>query len=223
MLRGIACLVAALAVGACGGSSEPAPADDREQIEETVSAYFAALVDGDVEKACGQVTEAVQRNIATARGQDSCERALEGVDRAIESDPAGEERMRAMRVADVEIDGATASVRVAFGESDAPAPIPMEKTGDGWRIAGLINDVDYRSQAEAECVQGGMQSFAVGEADPFWKREGREDFRDYIVQTCRRAYDQGVLDEPGNEAELQRIAGRVLLRMVRSGQVRDPR
>ena len=43
------------------------------------------------------------------------------------------------------------------------------------------------------------------------------------MATCREADAKGLLDgrEPG--AELQEIAGRVILRMVKRGQIRDPR
>jgi hypothetical protein len=43
------------------------------------------------------------------------------------------------------------------------------------------------------------------------------------VATCRRADKRGLLDGAGNEPQLQKVAGRVLLEMIRRGQVRDPR
>jgi hypothetical protein len=79
------------------------------------------------------------------------------------------------------------------------------------------------SKQQADCVAGGLDQFDEGGGDPFWQTEGRADFKDFIVATCRKADAQGLLDgsEPG--PELQKIAGEVLLSMVKSGQVRDPR
>jgi hypothetical protein len=95
------------------------------------------------------------------------------------------------------------------GGEDAPAPAG----GDG--ASG--------SKAEAECVAGGLDQFDEGGGDPFWQREGRADFRDFIVATCRKADAKGLLNgaEPG--PELQEIAGEVILSMVQRGQIRDPR
>jgi hypothetical protein len=79
------------------------------------------------------------------------------------------------------------------------------------------------SKAEADCVAGGMNQFDKGGGDPFWQKEGRADFRDFIVATCGKADAKDLLngDEPG--VELQRIAGEVMMRMIERGQIRDPR
>jgi hypothetical protein len=79
------------------------------------------------------------------------------------------------------------------------------------------------SRAEAACVEGGIGAFDRGEVDAFWKREGRVDYRAYIVGTCRGADRRGLLDRSGSKPQIARIAGQVILRMVRSGQIRDPR
>jgi hypothetical protein len=222
MVRRTSCVLALAAVAGCGGSDDQ-PTGDREQIEATVSAHYGAMAEGDGEEACRHMTPAARENMATAFGTPSCEEAIELVGEAIEADREGRRALSEMRVESAEIEGSKARVRLAAGERRAPAPVPMEETGEGWKVAGTSTNVNYRSQAEAECVSGGMSSFDAGNVDPFWKREGREDFRDYLVQSCRRADARGVLDGPGNLREFERIAGRVIRGMARSGQIRGPR
>lgn len=163
------------------------------------------------------------QNIAVAMGRPTCEEAIELIGEAAKQDPGGQQALRTLRLESAEIDGAKADVVMVGGEQRTPAPIPMEKTDDGWKVAGTANDVTYSSQDEAECVSGGMSAFDEGQADPFWKREGRDDFRDYIVETCRIAVERGLADDAGDQEAFNRIAARVILRMVRSGQIRDPR
>jgi hypothetical protein len=84
----------------------------------------------------------------------------------------------------------------------------------------------YRTRAEGECIIGGMDEFDDGGGHAFWRREGRADFRDFIVETCRRADRQGILTEDGGEAEqraFNRIAGRVIVEMAERGQIRELR
>jgi hypothetical protein len=44
-----------------------------------------------------------------------------------------------------------------------------------------------------------------------------------MTETCRQAEAQGLLSGPGHQAAFNRIGGRVILRMVRRGQIRQPR
>ena len=79
------------------------------------------------------------------------------------------------------------------------------------------------SKAEAECVAGGLNQFDKGGGDAFWQTEGRADFREFIVATCKEADAKGLLNGEKPGPELQKIAGEVILRMVERGQIRDPR
>jgi hypothetical protein len=149
-------------------------------------------------------------------GADTCEEAIEQYKDALPDE--ARDKMRNARVSKVTIDGTTAQVTIADGNTET-----VEKSDGEWRVALFTAEVEFRSKAEGECITGGMQQFEAGGGAPFWQTEGRADFRDFIVATCRRADAKGLLEgaEPGPEFE--KIAGRVILRMVRSGQIRDPR
>jgi hypothetical protein len=216
-------VVALVALAGCGGSDESPAGSDREQIEATISAYFAAMGEGDGDEACGHLTSSARQNLATAMGKSSCEEAIELIAEAAESDPEGRKALSKVRVLRATIDGVKAEATIKAREDEAPRPVPLEKTDDGWRVAGTSSGVQFSSQAHAECVSGGMQEFDEGNADPFWKVEGRDDFRDYIAETCRIADRRGLLVEDGNREEFMKVAGQVVLRMVESGQIRDPR
>jgi len=176
-----------------------------------------ALADGDGRTACGRLTESAQRNLATGSGASSCEAGIEELARSFT------DRARAMlnsaRVSEAKINGARAKVTIASGQTRPEAPVPLEKAGGKWRLAGFPSGVNFRSQVEAECVSDGMSNFYQGRTDPFWRKEGRADFRDYVNTVCRRADRSGAR----NRAEVERIAAEVVLEMVKRGQIRDPR
>jgi hypothetical protein len=221
MRRYVGWAIAVVALAGCGGSDDPPEptGSDREQVETVVMRYLEGLLDGDGDAACDQLTPAAQDQFATISGSDSCTDGVEKFGQLVEDDLGGGDP----RVVNVTIRGAKAEARVAAGDKPTQTPALLEKAEGTWRISGFPPGVDFRSRAEAECILGGMGEFDRGESDQFWQREGREDFRDYIVGVCRGADRQGLLDESGNEPEIQRIAGQVVLRMIRSGQIRDPR
>jgi hypothetical protein len=219
-------VVALVALAGCGGSEESPPADsDREQIEATIGAYFEAMGEGDGEEACSHLTSSARKNLVTASGKSSCEEAIELIGEAADAHPEQGERLSQVRVLRATIDGVKAEATIKAGDRQGDAPVPLEKTDDGWKVAGTgtSTGVQYSSQAQAECVAGGMQEFDDGNADPFWKVEGRDDFRDYIAETCRIADRRGLLDGSVDRKEFMKVAGEVVLRMVESGQIRDPR
>jgi hypothetical protein len=90
-------------------------------------------------------------------------------------------------------------------------------------LAGCGSDETAGAKAQSDCVAGGMDSFDAGRSDPFWESEGREDYGDYIVATCRQMIAEGALESGApDEAVARRIAGEVITRMVASGQIRNP-
>jgi Putative lumazine-binding len=219
-------VVAALA-GGCGGSDdESAPgsgASDREAVEAVAHEYLEALIAGDGERTCALLTEDAQEQVKTWTTASTCEDGIgQFGDFIDEKDADADEKLRDVSVEQVTVTGDKAEAQVESGDG-SPRPASFEKVGDTWKVAGFPAGATFQSQAHAECVAGGMNQFDEGGGDPFWQKEGRKDFQEFIVETCARADAQGLLDGSGNEPELQRIAGRVLLGMVRSGQVRDPR
>jgi hypothetical protein len=109
-------LLLAIAAAGCGVG----PATNEEKISKTASTYLRALVDGDVTRACAQLT-------ARARGE-GCEQAMKerlaGLDtRVLEN--AADDSM------DIDVDGNRGSA----GLSEPPgARLLLVKTNDEWRI-----------------------------------------------------------------------------------------
>jgi hypothetical protein len=214
---------AALAAG-CGGGSEPdgeggsGSSSDREQVEAVVTAFFRGLAEADGEAMCSSLSSDAQAMLASRAKTSSCPEAAEELAAALDDDARS--RVAQARVHDVTLGGGKADVRVVFGDEALPDPVPVRKTEAKWKVHGIPAEVTFRSRAASECIVGGMRQFDGG---GFWRAEGREDYEDYIVATCRRADQRGLLDSPGHEAELRKIAEQVMLEMIRRGQIRDPR
>jgi hypothetical protein len=198
-------------LASCG--SDEQPRTDRGQIEATVTSYFDAAAAGDGDEACRWLTAGAQRDIANRAGTESCEKGIAQVGDALP--PEARHAMHEARPADVTIRGRTAQVTVALEGVD---PVFLEKGAGGWRITVLRVDQVSRFNAEGNCITSGMQEFDG--ADRFWRREGRGDFKDLVVATCRQAAAKGLLDDA---AAIERIARRVMRRMARRGQIPDPR
>jgi hypothetical protein len=203
----------------CGSDGEPRAGSDREQVEAAMTGYLEALADGDGEGACSHVAEQAQRDMTTITDARSCADAIQKLHEALDDEQR--DKLRDSRVARIRIDGARAEATIAGGDT-----IPFEKVDGDWKVVGFASGGGYRTRAEGECIIGGMEEFDDGGGHAFWRREGRADFRDFIVETCRRADRRGVLTEDGGEAEqraIKRIAGTVIAEMVERGQIRVPR
>jgi hypothetical protein len=213
-------LVSALVLLAgCGSDDERRAGSDREQVEAAMTGYLEAFADGDGEEACRYVAERAQRDLATIADARSCADAIEKLHEALDDEQR--DKLHDSRVARIRIDGARAEVTIAGGDT-----IPFEKVDGGWKAVAFGSGGGYRTRAEGECIIGGMDEFDDGGGHAFWRREGRADFRDFIVETCRRADRQGILTEDGGEAEqraFNRIAGRVIVEMAERGQIRELR
>jgi hypothetical protein len=203
----------------CGSDDEPRAASDREQVEAAATGYLDAFADGDGKEACRHVAERAQRDMATITDAPSCVDAIEKLHDVL--DDQQRDKLRDSRVASIRIDGARARVTIAGADT-----ITFEKVDGGWKVAAFASGGGFRTRAEGECIIGGMDAFNDGGAHAFWRREGRADFRDFLVETCRRAERQGIPTDVGGEAEqraFNRIAGDVIAEMVERGQIRDPR
>jgi hypothetical protein len=210
---------AVVLLAGCGSDDQPRAGSDREQVEAAATGYLEALADGDGEEACRHLTERAQRDLATIADARSCTDAIEKLHELL--DDQQRDKLRNSRVARIRVDGAHANVTIADADT-----IRFEKVDGGWKAEAFASGGGYRTRAEGECIIGGMDEFDDGGAHAFWRREGRADFRDFLVETCRRADRQGVLTEGSGEAvqrAFNRIAGRVIAQMVERGQIREPR
>jgi len=111
------CLVLALAlVTGCGGDDDDSGGSDEEQITAAINTF----ADGG-SAACDVMTdEAVETLFG---GRSECEEA------------AGEGESADVEVADVQVDGDTATAQGTSGGSTAT--INLEKDGDDWKISGF--------------------------------------------------------------------------------------
>jgi hypothetical protein len=203
----------------CGSDEELRAGSDREQVEAAATGYMEAFADGDGDEACRYLTERTQQDAATIADARSCPDAIEKFHELL--DDQQREKLRDLRVGRIRIDGTHA--KVTFAGADT---ITFENVEGGWKVAAFAAGGGYRTRAEGECIIGGMREFDDGGAHAFWRREGRADFRDFLVETCRRADRQGIPVEAGGEAvqrTFNRIAGRVIAEMVRRGQIAEPR
>jgi hypothetical protein len=218
LLAGWWLVSAVVLLAGCGSDDEPRPVSDREQIEAAATGYLEGFADGDGEEACRHLSERAQRDVGTIAEAGTCIEAIEKFHQALDDEQR--EALRDVRIARIRIDGARAKVAMAGGDT-----VPFEKGAGGWKVMEFASGGGYRTRAEGECIIGGMDEFDDGGGDPNWHREGRADFRDFIVEFCRRADRRGVLREDGplDRRALERIARRVMAEMGERGQIRYPR
>jgi hypothetical protein len=187
-------------------------------VEAASTGYLEAFADGDGVQACRHLAARAQRDLTTIADTRSCPGAIEQLHALL--DERQRDKLRGSRVARIRIDGA--HIKVTMGEADT---LTSEKVAGRWKVAAFAAG-GYRPRAEGECIIAGMHEFESGDVHAFWLREGRADFRDFLVETCRRADRQGVLREDSPEAArraFNRNAGRVVAQMVERGQIREPR
>jgi hypothetical protein len=96
------------------------PATNQEKISKTATTYLMALADGDVAKACAQLTH-------RAQGQE-CPRAMRVRLARLDSDALGQAAGDSM---DIDVHGDTATAALSEPEG---ARLHLVKGGDEWRI-----------------------------------------------------------------------------------------
>jgi hypothetical protein len=222
-------LVGGVLLAGCGGSEKPAtdqPATGtaREQIAAVVHGYLDALAEADGPRACGHLTLVAQDDLTSMTNAPTCEDAVGAMDDVL--DDRSRRQLRSAKVTVGAVKGTQASARLASDTLAMPRSIPLEQDDGQWKIAGFEGDVHPPNPQQAQCIAGGMNAFDTGTVPKFWAREGRSDYRDYIVDVCRRAEAAGLMDEDPDSASLRRkltpIARKVIREMVRRGQIKAP-
>jgi hypothetical protein len=137
----MACTLAAVIVGGCGGGHRPS---DRQLITQALHSYLRAQAAGDGQAACALLTEGVQRQlialvVKAGKGlittQPTCADAV-GLVRAV----AGAQLLAALgsaRIQSVQVSGARATANVVDGSQFQPQQVALEKAGASWKIAGV--------------------------------------------------------------------------------------
>jgi ketosteroid isomerase-like protein len=135
----------ALALAACGsddggsGSSTAGAsgADDREAISATVTGYAKAFAGGDVEKACGYLSQAGRKQVEAAADQlhkDGCAGVLEAA-----ADELGDEASKtlgSLRVTSYDIRGDHATITTSTdGQKGGNETSTLVKEDGEWKIA----------------------------------------------------------------------------------------
>jgi hypothetical protein len=126
---------AALAAGLLAGCGGDGPSD----AEQVVDSYLQAIADGDGEKACEHLTEAVQRQLIDAApaelGAGDCPAAAEAIAGALTEQQR--RQLRDTQYGEVTVDGDRATVPIQGGGT-----VQLTKTGSGayearsWQISG---------------------------------------------------------------------------------------
>ena len=223
-MRSALTVIAGLAVAAgCGGDPplEQATGNDRREIERVVHEWYTAFAAGDGRAACGFAAE---KTLEAIGGADSCATRV-----ARASKQLIEEQRRELEDAQVSrafVRGDEANVqldaRTRFTGQMLSRTIRLHREDGAWKVVG-----SFEPSSNGEVTQCNVQLlrlFETGKVNEFWKDEGRADYRAWAVEVCRRAGDEGVLDNTRKNVRAQgRIADQVMLKMMRSGRIRDPR
>ena len=126
----LACAVLAAALAGCGGGS------DKGEVTKTVRQWTATMADQDGKAACSRMTAAAKNELATfARAYTgtpltgAC--AVNATRFTHKLSSIALRQMRDADVADIRIDGATATVHM---EDGGPNELKLRREGDTWRI-----------------------------------------------------------------------------------------
>ncbi|MGH3029197.1 MAG: hypothetical protein ACRDNE_00245 [Gaiellaceae bacterium] len=125
MLRRLAILVGALALGvsACGGS------DESSDPESSIRSYLSALADNDGETACDALTLDVRQRLVEQAGSTDCPALVDQFHEFLGSDA---ERLKDAEISNVSESGNEASADVSLaGET---ANVQLVEVEGGWRI-----------------------------------------------------------------------------------------
>ena len=125
-------LAAALLVPACGGDNAPGP-------DAAVRSYYRSLLAGDGARACAQLTDALEREIAASAGARSVGGTCPDVlvlAGGLNPDRAGDD-LRDLRV-DVAVDGGAARASLANPLTGKRETLRLQRVGEDWRIATLV-------------------------------------------------------------------------------------
>jgi hypothetical protein len=207
------------AVSSCGngGTASESPPSDRAAVERTVLAYFDALEHADGERACEQLTNAMQARARALSGAASCPEGLEAAARYV---PDAARVFASVSVKSVALDEDRAEVTVDAQVEDYESRSKdvdqgsLERVDGEWKIAKLPRGPS-RPNPFAQCVAGGLQSFDQGSASPYWRQQGRNAFFKYLRRVCRRVVREG-------PDAAQRIGSEVLRDMIERGELPPP-
>ena len=219
-------LGAVAALSGCGGDppQHEASGDDRRQLDAAVEGWLSELADGNAKAACARLTDAAQEQLAKDTHVESCEDGVQKLSDVLFLEARQE--LKSARVTRASVRGDTAEVELdgerRFTGQAILRPLKLHRSDGAWKVDGVAAEPPGPSEV-AQCNAGGMRAFDKSNVDPFWKQQGRADYRTFITRTCARAGEQGLLSEDADRAALERIAGRVMLKMVRQGRIRDPR
>src|SRR4051794_39430261 len=118
---------AAVVVAGCGGSGD----SDKREIESTLRGFYAAFADADGRKACDQLVETAQRNLAKRSRTKDCPAAIVKAAKRPDIAPYTA-RLRNAKVVSVEVAGDAANAKVrGIG---ATADVGLRKQDGHWKI-----------------------------------------------------------------------------------------
>jgi hypothetical protein len=219
--RSLLVAVSVFAVLSCGDGDTPSESarSDRAAVERTVLAYFDALEHADGERACEQLTSAMQARVRALSEAASCAEGLEAVARYV---PDADKVFASVSVKSVALDGDRAEVTVDAQVEEYESRSKdadrgsLERVDGDWKIAKLPRGTS-RPNPLAQCLAGGLDSFDQGTASPYWRQQGRNTFFKYLKRFCRRFVREGADPDAA-----RRIGSEVLRDMIERGELPPP-
>jgi hypothetical protein len=197
-------LTVAVVVG-CGEdpSRRTASPAERAELQSVVHEWLTAVAAGDGAKACGLLTEEVRDHTGA-----ECEATFDQLAGRLIREQR--EEFEQARIERAFVEGDSANV-VLTGRTRYTGPMltrtfKLERSGGRWQLAEVE---EFGALGElTECNVEGLRAFESGDVDPWWKREGRADYRAYIAEMCRRAAQQDLLLAGDTDRAARRLGAR---------------
>ena len=125
MLGVVACVLAGLALGACGGGN------DKEDAEQTVRDIASATTEADGDKFCGLVTDEFLEQTTGAKGdkaRDACKKQIDSLKNA---------DLKVNKITKTEVDGDNATVTAELESSGQKRPqvFKLKKEDGDFKLA----------------------------------------------------------------------------------------
>jgi hypothetical protein len=128
-------LLPVLFICACGSSAPPSAKD----AQATVRQYFHALVAGDADGVCRELSSSAQSQVANAAHTSSCKQASQALETTF--DDKARNALRQVKVGAVHVTGNTATVSITGPSDTDPTPttqtVPLELHDGHWQIQRL--------------------------------------------------------------------------------------
>jgi hypothetical protein len=127
----LAFVLAGMAIFAAGCGQS-----DKDKAKSAVQTYIDGLASGDGKKVCDQLAPSVQARIKTGQHAKDCASAISSYAKTKQGSAIGP-AFKTAKIQSVELKGKSGVATVSLPLLGQPTSIPLEKSGDTWRIASV--------------------------------------------------------------------------------------